>query len=213
MPLPRPPGSGVEKILISSHQISEDHVLYFIVFTRRSSEPRVGFLASCLWLLFLLCCSPPCLSLTPFGAPLSFSPGCPTIPGEVSHLITIITLHLRCVPMPFSLRSMVSVPWWKGGFLILLVSGRRFVVSHRKSSLRPRSCRRVHRVCIGYGWMRRGKESPQVVWFSSTGAKPFQYVSSLFDRLHVEPFFLPFDGCASPSFIRLWVVELVYRFI
>ena len=74
MPSPRPPGSGVEKILISPHKIPEDHVLHLVVFTRGSPEPGVGFLASSLRLFFLLGGSSPGLSLAAFRTPLPFSP-------------------------------------------------------------------------------------------------------------------------------------------
>ena len=173
MPLPRPPGSGVEKILVSSNQIPEDHVLHLVVFTCRSSEPGVGFFASRPRFLFLLGCSPPRLSLTPLRAPLPFSPGCPAVSSKVSHLITIVTLHLGGVSTLFPLCAVVPVSWGKGWFLILLVSWRRFIISQSKSSLRPQSCRCVHRISIGYRWTRWCKESPQVVRFGGTGPKPF----------------------------------------
>src|ERR1700761_3514223 len=137
MPSPRPPGSGVEKILISSHKIPKDHVFYFVVLACRPSEPGVGFFASRLWFFFFLYCSPPCLSLSSFRAPLPFPSGCPAIPGKVSHFITIVTLHLGCISAPFSLRAMVPVPWGKGWFLILLIPRRGFIISHCESSLRP----------------------------------------------------------------------------
>ena len=137
MPSPRLPGSGVEKILISSHKIPKDHVLYFVVLTRHSSKPGVGLFSGRLWFLLFLGRSSPSLSLTAFRAPLPFPSGCPAISGKVSHLITIIALHLGGVPAPFSLSMMVSVPWGEGRLLVLLISRRRFVISQHKSSLRP----------------------------------------------------------------------------
>src|ERR1700761_8409692 len=98
MPSPRPPGSGVEEILISSHKIPKDHVFYFVVFARRPVEPGIGFFVGCLRLFFSLRHSSPGLSLAAFRTPLPFLSGCPTIPGEVSHFITVITLHLGCIP-------------------------------------------------------------------------------------------------------------------
>ena len=137
MPSPRLPGLGVEKILISSHEIPEDHILYFIVLACSPSKPGVRFFASRLWFFFFLGCSSPGLPLAVFRAPLPFSSGCPTVSSEVSHFIAVITLHLGGVPAPFSLRSMVSIPWGEWGFLVLLVTGWRFIVSHRKSALHP----------------------------------------------------------------------------
>ena len=137
MPSPRPPGLGVEKILISPHEVPEDHVLHFFVLARCSSEPGVGFLASRLRFLLFLDGSSPGLPLVAFCAPLSFPARCSTVPGEVSHFVTIVTLHLGGISTPFSLRTMVPLPWREGRFLILLVSWRRFVVRQCESSLRP----------------------------------------------------------------------------
>ena len=137
MPSPRPPGSGVEKILVSSHKIPKDHILHLIVFTCRSSEPRVGLFASRFRLFFFLDCSSPSLSLALFRAPLSFLLRCPAISGEVSHFVTIIALHLGGVSTPFSLCAVVSVLWGKGGLLILLVPRGRFVIGQCKPSLYP----------------------------------------------------------------------------
>ena len=137
MPSPRPPGLGVEKILVSSHKVSEDHVLHLIVLTGCSSKPGVCFFASRLRFVFFLGHSSPGLSLAAFRTPLPFSSGCPAISGEVSHLITIITLHLGRVSSLFPLCAMVSVSRREGWFLILLISRGRFVLSHCKSSLRP----------------------------------------------------------------------------
>ena len=52
MPLPRLSGSGVEKILISSHEISEDQILYFFVISCCPSEPCIGFFVECHFLHF-----------------------------------------------------------------------------------------------------------------------------------------------------------------
>ena len=172
MPSPRPPGSGVEKILVSSHEIPEDHVLHLVVFTCCSSKPGVRFFAGRLWFFLFLGSSSPGLSLAAFRTPLPFPTGCSTVSGEVSHFVTIVTLHLGGVPASLSLCSMISISRGKWRLLILLVPRRRFVVSQRKSSLRPRSCRCVHRVCIGYGWTWRRKEPSQVVRFGGAGPKP-----------------------------------------
>ena len=172
MPSPRPPGSGVEKILVSSHKIPKDYVLHLVVFACCSSKPGVSLFAGGLWFLLFLDCSSPGLSLSAFRAPLPFSPGCPTISGKVSHFVTIITLHLGGVPAFFPLSAMISVSLGEGWLWVLLVPRRRFIISQCESSLRPRSCRCVHCVCIGYGWTRRHKEPSQVVRLGGTGPKP-----------------------------------------
>src|ERR1700761_3744861 len=121
MPSPRPPGLGVEKILVSSHEIPKDHVLHLVVLARCPSEPGVCLLASRLrFFFFSLGNSSPSLSLAVFCTPLPFSPGCPTISGEVSHFITIVTLHLGCIPSLLPLRAVIPVVRGKGWFLILL---------------------------------------------------------------------------------------------
>ena len=121
MPLPRPLGSGIEKILVSSHKIPKDQVLHFILFSRCCSKPRVHLLTGCFWLFFFLGHPSPGLPLFAFCTPLSFPARCPTILSEVSHFITIVTLHLSEVAMPFPLCAVVSVPWWEGWLLVLLV--------------------------------------------------------------------------------------------
>ena len=171
MPSPRPSGSGVEKILVSPHEVPQDHILDFVILSHRPLEPGVGLFASRLRLFFFLCRSSPSLSLALFRAPLSFPSGCPTIPSEVSHFVTVITLHLRGVPVFFPLGAMISISQGEGRLLVLLISGRRLVISQCKSSLRPRSCRRVHRFCSGYGWTRRRKEPSQVVGLGGPGPK------------------------------------------
>ena len=133
---PRPPGSGVEKILIPTHEIPQDHVLYFIILASCSSQPGIRFFAGRLWFPVVLGDSSPGLSLSALQAPLLFPMGCPTIASKVSHFITIVALHLRWVAPPFPLCLVVSVSWRKRRFLVLLVSRRRFVVSQCKLSLR-----------------------------------------------------------------------------
>ena len=137
MPSPRPPGLGVEKILVSSHKIPKDHVFYFVVFACRPSEPGVGLFTGSLRFFFFPRRSSPSLSLAALRAPLLLPAGCSAIPGEVSHFITVIALYLGDVSMPFPLDAVVSVPRREGRLLILLVSRRRFVISQCKSSLRP----------------------------------------------------------------------------
>ena len=210
MPSPRLPGSGIEKILISSHEIPEDQIFNFVVFPCCCPKPGVGLFSGHLWFLFFLDGSSPGLPLSALRAPLLFPTGCPTIPSKVSHFITVVTLHLGGVPASFPLSSMVSISWREGGFLVLLVPRRRFVVSQCKSSLYSRSCRCVHCVWIRYGWTWRCEEFAQVVQFGRPRLKSLENVMSLFDGL---PLFLSFDGRLLPSFVRLRVIELVNSFI
>ena len=149
MPSPRPLGSGVEKILISSYKILKDHILHFVIFPCCCTQPGVRLFTGCPWFVVPLGCSFPGLSLFTLRAPLPFPMGCPAITSEVSHFVAIITLHLRGITVPFPLGSVVSVPWREGGSLVLLISRRGFVISQCKSSLRARSCRRVHHIWIG----------------------------------------------------------------
>jgi hypothetical protein len=46
MPSPRPPGSGVDKILVL-HKTSQDQVFHFVILSRYSSEPGGGFVLFC----------------------------------------------------------------------------------------------------------------------------------------------------------------------
>ena len=212
MPSPRPPGSGVEKILVP-YEILQDHVLHFVIFPCCCTQPGVRLFTCCPRFFILLGCSSPGLSLFALRAPLLLPSGCPAITSEMSHFVTIITLHLGGITAPFPLNLVVSIPWRERGFLVLLVSQRRFVFSQCKSSLCARSGRRVHRIWVGYGWTRRCKEPAQVVWFRGSSPKSFQDVASLFDGLHMQPLFLPFDGHLPPSFVCFGVVKLIDGFV
>ena len=131
MPLPRPLGLGVEKILVSSHEIPEDHVLHFVFFPCCCTQPCVRPFACCSWFFFSLGSPSPSLSLFALRAPLSFPAGCSAVSGEMSHFITIVTLHLGDITAPFPLDPMVPVPWGEGWLLVLLIPRRGFVTRRR----------------------------------------------------------------------------------
>ena len=165
MPSPRPLGEGVEKILVSPHEIPEDQILHLIILSCHHSKPGVCFLLRCFCFFFFLDCSSPGLTLFSLRTPLPFPLGCSAIMSEVSHFIAIVTLHLGEVAMPFSLYSVISIPWREGRFLILLIPWRWFIVHQSESCLGPQSRRCVHCIWIRYGWTQRCKEFCQVVWF------------------------------------------------
>ena len=104
MPSPRPLGSGVRKILVLPHGL-QYQVLHFIAFPSYSSEPCIGsFEGGCLC-GFLL--RGPGLCLLFLWA----------VAADVSHLTTIIALHLGQASLVHLLLAlMVPFTWFEGWF-------------------------------------------------------------------------------------------------
>jgi hypothetical protein len=91
-------GSGVEKILIFPDEVPQNHVLDLVIFFGYCAQPGVSFIP---WFwcrrvsfVFILGRSSPGLPLSPLRSPLLFSTRGPAIASEVSHFITVVTLHL-----------------------------------------------------------------------------------------------------------------------
>src|SRR5580693_324990 len=103
--------------------------------------------------------------------------------------------------IPFS-----RLEWW---FRVLLVLWR--VVSERETTLDSGPGRGVHCVWIP-GW---GCEKPVKVNVARPAclSKAVERFPSLFDRLHVQPLFLSFNGGLSPCFVGFWIVQLVYGLV